>query len=135
MKHTTVILLMFFSIVGNGQTLDGCQGLESVLKYEPAKKPYYFDKNTTYPITFYDTARVFEGCVLPDFYGRKVEVLHTLPVSTTTIPADYIVIVKKKTSRYLNFIIAYKSSGAYCEFIMKKKGTKFTVVQFKERYL
>lgn len=129
-----IFCLLIFSTI-KGQKANTCQALEAILKYEAATKPYYFDKNSSNPIIFYDTANVFNDCSLGEHYGRRVEVVNNFPSEKALIPSDYIIIIKHKTKRVLKIVISYKSSGAYCSFTLKKKKRDFRVIKFREIYL
>lgn len=124
---------MFSAI--NGQKANTYQALAAILKYEAATEPYYFNKNLSSPIVFYDTAKVFNGCSLGEHYGRRVEVANAFPEGKAPTPSDYIIIIKHRTKRAWEIIISYKSSGAYCSFFLKEKKRDFRIVKFREVYL
>ena len=130
-----LIAFLLFPFYTKGQKLSSCQALESLLQYEPAAKPYYFNKNTSYPIVFYDTTGIFKKCSLKDYYYRKIEVFNKLPDLNVAVPSDYIIISAKKKKKELQFTLSYKSSGAYCDFVLRRKGKRYKVVKFRERYL
>ena len=135
MKILFGITFLFFFLTVKGQELSTCQALESILKYEPAIKPYYFDKNTSYPIIFYDTTKFFKNCSIGEHYGRRVEVANVFPSAKILTPSDYVLIVEHKTKRILKIILSYKSSGAYCSFTLKRKKKEFKIIKFREMYL
>ena len=132
-----ILLLVFIFSCSSlkAQVLSTCQALESILSYEPATKPYYFDKNTSHSIIFYDTANAFIECSIFNYYNRKVEVSHRLPTSSIISPSDYIILLEKKTRNVLKFTLSYKSSGSYCNFKLKKKRNQYKVIKFREIYL
>ncbi len=135
MTKGLLIAILFLPFNVKGQKLNNCQALESLLKYVPAVRSYYFDKNISYPIIFYDTTGVFNNCSVSNYYNRKIEVFNKLPDSCTSEPSDYIIIAAEKSRKKLLFTLSYKSSGAYCDFVMRKKGKIYKVIKFRERYL
>ena len=58
-----------------------------------------------------------------------------LPDLNVAVPSDYIIISAKKKKKELQFTLSYKSSGAYCDFVLRRKGKRYKVVKFRERYL
>lgn len=135
MRVLILVIVLFSFLISNGQKTNSCQILGCLLEYEPAKKPYYFDKNTSYPIIFYDTAKIFNDCIIHEHYGRKIEVSHNYSNTASIKPSDYIITILSKTKRIYKILLHYKNSGAYCSFTLKRKKNGFKVISFRERYL
>lgn len=135
MKLLIFILFQLSVLHSNGQKMKTCAMLDAILSYEPAKRPYYFDKNLTYSIIFYDTVDYFMDCSIDKYYERSVKVSHDSLEAESISPSNYIITVASQNKRIFKIRLNYRTSGAYCLFTLKWKKNKFKVTSFHEAYL
>lgn len=135
MRKGIVSVFLLFGYALQAQQPGNCRALEAILTYAPATRPFYFDKNKLYPIAFYDTSGVFGPCVPDTFYGREVSVINRLPDTGAANPSVYLILEAKQGKRIISLILYYKTTGAYCEFVLIKKRNSCRVKKFREAYL
>ena len=103
---TIIISSLFFSAIG--QTKKNCEVLDALLKYDEARKVFFFDKHKDLPITFIDVNIIFNDCAFNDYYGRKGKLFMILLIS------------KRKIIQALwSAVLRKPGMSVKCQFIIK----------------
>lgn len=129
---TIIISSLFFSAIG--QTKKNCEVLDALLKYDEARKVFFFDKHKDLPITFIDVNIIFNDCAFNDYYGRKVQIVHDSSYIKAENYSSIMVSSFKKTRNVCKMSIYYKIRNAFYRIEFKRKNHGIVVSKFSGGY-